>query len=68
VAVEAKPAPAAEAVAEAAESAPVAEAAPAAEAMSETAEPPTISKEAEAAGTIEDSQTAAAATEAPAEG
>jgi hypothetical protein len=62
-------------VAEIAESAPVAEAvaetaepAPVAEAVAETAEPATISKEAEAAGTIEDSQTAAAATEAPAEG
>jgi large subunit ribosomal protein L10 len=75
VAVEAKPAPAAAPVAEIAESAPVAEAvaetaepAPVAEAVAETAEPATISKEAEAAGTIEDSQTAAAATEAPAEG
>jgi large subunit ribosomal protein L10 len=58
------PAPAAEAKAE--EAAP-AEAAPAP--VAETAEPATtISKEAEAAGTIEDSQTAAAATEAPAEG
>ena len=36
--------------------------------VAETAEPATISKEAEAAGTIEDSQTAAAATEAPTEG
>jgi large subunit ribosomal protein L10 len=43
-----------------------AEAAPAPAA--ETAEPATISKEAEAAGTMEDSQTAAAATEAPTEG
>jgi large subunit ribosomal protein L10 len=43
-----------------------AEAAPAP--VAETAEPATISKEAEAAGTIEDSQTAAAATEAPTEG
>ena len=55
--------PAAEAKAE--EKAP-AEAAPAPEA--ETAEPATIAKEAEAAGTMEDSQTAAAATEAPTEG
>jgi large subunit ribosomal protein L10 len=38
------------------------------EPVAETAEPATISKEAEAAGTSEDSQTAAAATEAPAEG
>jgi large subunit ribosomal protein L10 len=36
--------------------------------VAEAAEPATISKEAEAAGTIEDSQTAAAATEAPTEG
>jgi large subunit ribosomal protein L10 len=43
-----------------------AEAAPAPAA--ETAEPATLSKEAEAAGTMEDSQTAAAATEAPTEG
>ena len=56
-------APKAEPVAE--EKAP-AEAAPAP--VVETAEPATLSKEAEAAGTIEDSQTAAAATEAPTEG
>src|SRR5277367_2943756 len=62
VAIEAEPAPVVEAVAETAEPAPVA--AP----VAETAEPATISKEAEAAGTIEDSQTAAAATEAPTEG
>jgi large subunit ribosomal protein L10 len=43
-----------------------AEAAPAP--VAETAEPATLSKEAEAAGTNEDSQTAAAATEAPTEG
>jgi large subunit ribosomal protein L10 len=43
-----------------------AEAAPAP--VAETAEPATLSKEAEAAGTGEDSQTAAAATEAPTEG
>ena len=55
--------PAAEAKVE--EKAP-AEAAPAP--VVETAEPATLSKEAEAAGTIEDSQTAAAATEAPTEG
>ena len=59
----AAPAPVAEApAAEAAAPAPVAEA-PAAEAS-----PATISKEAEAAGTQEDSQAAAAATEAPTEG
>jgi large subunit ribosomal protein L10 len=62
VAVEAEPAPVAAPVAETAEPAPVAEA------VAETAEPATISKEAEAAGTQEDSQTAAAATEAPTEG
>jgi large subunit ribosomal protein L10 len=50
----------------AAEAAPVVEAAPVAEAAPVVAE--TISKEAEAAGTNEDSQTAAAATEAPVEG
>jgi large subunit ribosomal protein L10 len=62
-AVEAEPAPVAEA-----EPAPVAEAepAPVTEAVAETA--PTTAPEAEAAGTIEDSQTAAAATEAPTEG
>jgi large subunit ribosomal protein L10 len=56
-----KPEPVAEVKTEApaeAPSAPVAEA----------AEPATLSKEAEAAGTLEDSQTAAAATEAPTEG
>jgi large subunit ribosomal protein L10 len=52
----------------AAETSAPAEPAPVAEAMAETAEPATISKEAEAAGTSEDSQTAAAATEAPTEG
>jgi large subunit ribosomal protein L10 len=62
VAVEAEPAPAAAPVAE------TAEPAPAAEAVAEPVEPATISKEAEAAGTMEDSQTAAAATEAPTEG
>jgi large subunit ribosomal protein L10 len=67
----AEAAPAAETMSEtlapaAVEPAPVVEAAPAAETMSET--PATISKEAEAAGTSEDSQTAAAATEAPTEG
>jgi large subunit ribosomal protein L10 len=46
----------------------VAEPAPVAEAAASTEAPATISKEAEAAGTSEDSQTAAAATEAPAEG
>ena len=70
-----KPEPVAEAVVEAKapeavepEPAPVAEPAPAAEPVAETAEPATISKEAEATGTMEDSQTAAAATEAPTEG
>jgi large subunit ribosomal protein L10 len=57
------PAPAAEAAVEA--PAPV-EAPPAP--VAETPEPATLSKEAEAAGTQEDSQTAAAATEAPTEG
>jgi large subunit ribosomal protein L10 len=57
------PAPAPEAKIEA--PAPV-EAAPAP--VAEVAEPATLSKEAEAAGTQEDSQTAAAATEAPTEG
>jgi large subunit ribosomal protein L10 len=77
--VEAEPAPAAEAVAEAkapaaveaapvVEAEPAVEAAPVAEAVAEAAEPATVSKEAEAAGTTEDSQTAAAATEPPAEG
>lgn len=62
-AAEVAPAPVAEApAAEAAAPAPVAEAAAA------EAAPATISKEAEAAGTQEDSQAAAAATEAPAEG
>jgi large subunit ribosomal protein L10 len=65
--VEAK-APEAVETAPVAEAAPVAEPAPVAEAVAETAEPATISKEAEAAGTSEDSQTAAAATEAPTEG
>ena len=72
----AKPAAATEAapVAEAApvpEAAPAAEAAPAVEVTPAEATPvvaETISKEAEAAGTNEDSQTAAAATEAPVEG
>jgi large subunit ribosomal protein L10 len=57
--------PQAEPVAEVKTQAP-AEAPPAPAA--ETAEPATISKEAEASGTQEDSQTAAAATEAPTEG
>jgi large subunit ribosomal protein L10 len=75
-ATEAKPAAAPEApkaeptappAAEAQVEAPApAEAAPAP--VAETAEPATLSKEAEAAGTNEDSQTAAAATEAPTEG
>jgi large subunit ribosomal protein L10 len=60
-------APKAEPAAEAKAEAPApAEAAPAP--VAETEAPATISKEAEAAGTIEDSQTAAAATEAPTEG
>jgi large subunit ribosomal protein L10 len=64
---EAKPeeAPKPEPVAEVKTEAP-AEAPPAP--VAEAAEPATISKEAEAAGTLEDSQTAAAATEAPTEG
>jgi len=61
----AEEAPKAEPVAEVKTEAP-AEAPP--EPVAETPEPATISKEAEAAGTIEDSQTAAAATEAPTEG
>jgi large subunit ribosomal protein L10 len=75
-ATEAKPAAAPEApkaeptappAAEAQVEAPApAEAAPAP--VAEAAEPATLSKEAEAAGTNEDSQTAAAATEAPTEG
>ena len=61
--------PAAPPAAEAKVEAPApAEAAPVAEAVAEAAEPATISKEAEASGTQEDSQTAAAATEAPTEG
>jgi large subunit ribosomal protein L10 len=61
--------PAAPPVAEAKVETPApAEAAPVAEAVAEAAEPATISKEAEASGSQEDSQTAAAATEAPAEG
>jgi large subunit ribosomal protein L10 len=63
----AEEAPKAEPVAEAKVETP-APAAPAPAPVAETAEPATISKEAEAAGTIEDSQTAAAATEAPTEG
>jgi large subunit ribosomal protein L10 len=64
---EAKPeeAPKPEPVAEVKTEAP-AEAPPAP--VAEAAEPATLSKEAEAAGTLEDSQTAAAATEAPTEG
>jgi len=61
----AAPAPVAEAPAPVAEAAPAAVAAPAPVAE---AAPATISKEAEAAGTQEDSQAAAAATEAPTEG
>jgi large subunit ribosomal protein L10 len=61
--------PAAEAVVEAKAPAAVEPAPlPAVEAVAEAAEPATISEAAEAAGTSEDSQTAAAATEAPAEG
>ncbi len=68
----AAPAPAAESAAPApVAEAPAAEAAapaPVAEAAAAEASPATISKEAEAAGTQEDSQAAAAATEAPTEG
>jgi large subunit ribosomal protein L10 len=56
-----KPEPVAEVKAEAPAEAPPAP-------VAEAAEPATLSKEAEAAGTQEDSQTAAAATEAPTEG
>jgi large subunit ribosomal protein L10 len=67
-AVEVAEAPKAEPAAEAVAEAPKAEAAAAPEPVVDASVPETVSPAAEAAGTSEDSQTAAAGTEAPAEG